>query len=860
MINFKVTFPKIIIIFLIATVLFSSCIQQQSTRKKINLNDKWVFFYPETGNWYEAEVPGNIHTDLMKHGLISDPFYDTNSGEMSWIADETWRYRRDFTISNEFYERNLEIVFEGLDTYTDIFLNGKKIGETENMHKKWVFSIADSLKQKENRLEVVIYPSKKINAEKFAEAGIAIPDNRVFTRKAQYQYGWDWAPDFETSGIFKDVYLNSWVKLRMTDVNIEAELITDTVAFMVANIELESENYYNGDIHIISPHNEFDTLYQKLEIFEGKHTYQVEFPVKNPRLWWCNGLGEQKLYDVKIQVGTKFRIEEKNVKIGIRNIEFHSDKDSTGQNFYFILNGIPVFAKGANWIPADYFNGRNSYSNYKQLLELAKDANFNMLRVWGGGIYENDEFYNICDSLGIMIWQDFMFACAMYPADEKFSGNVEEEVAYQVNRLFNHPSVVLWCGNNEVSNGWFDWGWQKQFDLTYQDSLKIWNDYIKIFRQIIPNTIAKYDKKRKYIDSSPTYGWGHKESCTHGDSHYWGVWWGMEDFDMYYNKTGRFMSEYGFQGFPQISSLKKFIPEDSLFLYSTSLKTHQKHPIGFETIREYMGRNYFIPDNFDEYVYTSQVLQAEGVQKAFDAHLSAMPYCMGTLFWQFNDCWPVISWSAVDYYKIPKALYYFAKNSFKDIHISVIDKKEEKPEFFITNHRTKDIDGTVILKQIDFFGKVIFTDTIQMIIPKSKAVEVHFSDYLKSIFTRDSYKVFGVLELVDNSSMLPLAQRSFTISENKQLVLPEAEPQITTHKKDNYWEININSNVFIKNLYLYDNDSEGIFSDNYFNVLPGQTKTITYKPKNKVENLNLSYLSINQINYQRLGILFNILK
>lgn len=831
---------KLLIFFFITTIFLSSCVQQ-STRKKLGLNDGWKFFYPETGNWYDAKIPGNIHTDLLSHNLIKDPFYGSNSDSMMWVSEEIWRYKKDFIIPNEFIERNLEIVFEGLDTYAEIYLNGIKIGESDNMYKKWAFIIEDSLKQKENSIEVIIHPSKKVNSQKLSEAGISIPDSRIFSRKAPYQYGWDWGPDFETAGIFKSVYLNSWVKLRMTNVIIEPKTITDSLAVMIANIELESENYYNGAVKITSPFNEFDTLNQKIEIFQGKNLYPIEFEVKNPQLWWCNGLGDAKLYDIKVQVSTKFRVEEQNIKTGIRNIEFCNKKDSIGQEFYFKLNGIPVFAKGANWVPAEYFNGSNSYKNYKELLELAKDANFNMLRVWGGGIYENDEFYDICDSLGIMVWQDFMFSCAMYPADDNFVKSVSDEITYQVKRLFNHPSIVLWCGNNEVKNGWFDWGWQKQYKLSSVDSLKIWNDYLTIFEKLIPDAVSEMDHMRKYVPTSPSYGWGHVESCTHGDSHYWGVWWGMKDFDVYYDKAGRFMSEYGFQAFPDISSLGKFIPKDSLYLYSKSLKTHQKHPTGFETIYEYMQIDYNIPEKFDDYVYLSQVLQAEGMQKAFDAHLMSMPYCMGTLFWQFNDCWPVVSWSAIDYYKSPKALYYIAKNTFKDIHISL---NKEKTKVYVTNHKNKDISAKFILNHVDFEGEILDTDIVNIIVPKLKSVEIKFND---SIFInlKDSYQSFAHIKMQDDKSDNLIAERTFTINKVKSLLLPEANVNISHTKRKDCWEIKINSDVYIKSLYLYSENTEGRFSDNYFDITPNSTKVIYFYPKEKMEDLSINYKALN---------------
>jgi beta-mannosidase len=865
----------LIILLFIIIVIIPACVQK-TTRKIINLNNGWEFFYEKDNEWLEAKVPGNIHLDLLNNNLIDDPFYGINSDtkEIDTISKQVWHYKKKFNISTDIYERNLEIVFDGLDTYAEILLNGRKIGETNNMFKRWAFAIEDTIKQKDNVLEVIIKPSQSYNQQKLAEFGVAVDNPRVFTRKAGYQYGWDWGPSFETTGIFKNVYINIWEKLRITNINIAQKEITGNLATMIANIEIESENYYNGDVRIISPANEFDTLHQKLEIFEGKQIYQVEFPIENPKLWWCNGLGDAKLYDVKVQVNTKFRIEEKYTKIGLRNIEFHNNNDENGQEFYFVLNGIPVYAKGANWIPADYFNGRNSYDTYLELLTLAKEANHNMIRVWGGGIYENNDFYDICDSLGIMVWQDFMFANGMYYATDEFIENIKGEVKYQVTRLFNHPSIVLWCGNNEITNGWFDWGWQSQFGLTEADSLRLWNDYNTIFNDVIPNTLSKIDKTRRYVDSSPLYGWGHKKSDTHGDAHYWGVWWGMHKFDNYYTRTGRFMSEYGFQALPDISSLRKNIPEDSLYMifvknynnpdndptiknnrdtliYSKTLKTHQKHKIGYETINEYMKREYIVPAKFEEYVYMSQVVQAEGLQKAFDAHLSAMPYCMGTLYWQLNDCWPVTSWSAIDYYKSPKALYYYSKKSFQDNHIAVL-RKNNTFEIFVVNHKPKPINAEIIMTHMDFNGNVIGKNSLLTNIDKLSSKEIKFNDKtIFSSFIENKTNSFMFIELKDADTKELLYDRAFTATEDMFLLLPEIKNMNykISQTEGKTWRIDIYSDMFIKNLYLYCDNAEGRFSDNYFNVIPGQTKTIYFYPKATPSDLNIKSILMNNINY-----------
>ncbi len=835
--------PKIVIFIIIASFSFLFSCNQKSTKKKINLNTGWEFYYEKTNIWYPATVPGNIHTDLFANNLIDDPFYGDNANNLEWISKTTWKYRKSFDISSEFINRNLELVFEGLDTHADIYFNSKLIGKTDNMFRKWVFVIDKSLrKDKSNLIEVVFHPSSEYNQLKEDEGAYSIPDNHGNTRKSPYQFGWDWAPKLETCGIYKDVYINSWEKMRIKNLKIEQKLVSDTSAKLIAHIELESEKFYNASILISSPNNEFDSVSQKLDIYEACNYYKIEFEIKNPELWWSNGLGEQKIYDINVQVETKFRKEEAKAKIGLRNIEFISELDEFGQSFYFKLNNIPVFAKGANWVPAEYFSASNTEKNYKELLELAKDANFNMLRVWGGGLYENDEFYNICDSLGIMVWQDFMFACAMYPLNEEMEKNISEEIKYQANRLYNHPCVVLYCGNNEISNGWFDWGWQKQFNLTIEDSIKIWKDYDNLFHRIIPKALASVDKSRKYIPSSPFYGWGREQSLTHGDSHYWGVWWGMLDFKLFYQKVPRFMSEYGFQAFPNLESLKKFLPSDSLYLYSESLKSHQKHNFGFKAIRDYMEREYNVPNNFEDYVYISQLLQAEGVQEGVNAHLSEMPYCMGSLFWQFNDCWPSISWSAIDYYKKPKALYYYVKRDFENHSLIVFDK-ENLLKVFVVNHLPKTFNAYLIINLKNFKGDIINSDTSFNIISMLSSNEIKFEHNIEVNKITDTCFVEVIVKNFDGNNVV--CSKSF-ISNYKTTKLPKADIIYKINKSGSCWEINLNSNVFIKSLQI-SSKAEGHFSDNWFDLIPNENKKVYFYPSDKIDKLELSFNSLNNV-------------
>jgi beta-mannosidase len=832
-------------VFFLSLFLFFSC-QQKSTGEKILFTENWEFYFEDNDEWYPATVPGNIHTDLFNNGLIPDPFIATNENSLQWIGERNWKYRCSFMLKSDLSDQNFEMVFEGLDTHAEIFINDYFIGSTNNMFRLWSFEVPDSILDTENVLNVNFLSVAENDRQKLSQVGIAIPDERVFSRKSPYHGGWDWAPKYQTVGIYKDVYLQYWEKLRILDIKLEQDVIADTVAYLTAFIKLESENYYNGSFEIISPENKFDTIKYNLEIFEGIHTYPVLIEINNPVLWWCNGLGDAHLYNFKFEVRTKFRLVSETVQTGIRKIDLVTNLDDDGQSFYFILNGLPVFAKGANWVPAEYFNGSNTEQNYRELLIMAKNANFNMLRVWGGGIYENDEFYRLCDSLGIMVWQDFMFACAFYPGDDKFIENVKQEIKYQVNRLYNHPSIVLWCGNNEISNAWFDWGYQQQFGLSLEDSIKIYKDYDKVFHKVIPSIISEIDKSREYTPSSPFFGWGHKESRTHGTSHYWGVWWGMHDFENYYENTGRFMTEYGFQGIPQFNSLERFIPADSLFKYSESVKAHQKHPFGFEAIADYMERYFSMPESFEDYIYLSQLLQAEAIQTALDAHLSAMPYCMGSLFWQFNDCLPIISWSAVDYYKNPKAVYYIAKKSFVQNHIAV-KQTDSIPELFVVNHLYKTIDSRLDLKLISFEGDTLFTDNKNAIVPIFSSIKFKMGEIPDSVLINYKNKYFYLLKLYDLDSKEKIAERVFVPGRPKYRELPESQIHYSVKKLKSKWEIKVKSPVFLNNLYIYCNRVNGSYSDNYLNLLPNIEKTIVFTPEDTKTNPQFHFKSLNDL-------------
>uniref|UniRef100_UPI00404932CF glycoside hydrolase family 2 protein n=1 Tax=Flavobacterium sp. TaxID=239 RepID=UPI00404932CF len=495
-------------------------------------------------------------------------------------------------------------------------------------------------------------------------------------------------------------------------------------------------------------------------------------------------------------------------------------KDHIGKSFNFKLNGKSVFMKGANVVPPDSFLPRVSDSTYFSLVENAKKANMNMLRVWGGGVYFDDAFYEACDANGILVWQDFMFACSMYPGDEKFVENVKQEVIDNVNRLQNHPSIAIWCGNNENDEGWHNWGWQKQFNYSKSDSTQIWNDYKKVFHEMIPQTLDSLLPKEKniYWSSSPSIGWGRKESLLQGDSHYWGVWWGKEPFEIYEKKVGRFMSEYGFQGMPNVETLKKVMKNGDLNFTSDAFKNHQKHPTGFETINEYMARDYVIPKDFEDYLYVSQLLQARGMKIAIEAHRRAKPNCKGTLYWQLNDCWPVTSWSSVDYYGNWKAFHYQVKRSFENLILSVEKHNSDIYKFFVINDGMQNYAGELKAEVRNFQGQLLWEKKSYCASEANSNVTAVLLPFvpLKEIDTQNSYLKLAYIS--DDNHF----ESVFFFEKPKDLKLQKPNIKI---KSIDELTIEISSDVLAKDVFL-SSEINTFFEDNYFDLLPNEKRII----------------------------------
>jgi len=732
-------------LFPVFVILFFGC--QTKNSLEMDLHQNWSFEF--NNQLYPATIPGCIHTDLMNAGIIPDPFYRCNEDSVQWVSDSIWVYRTTFDGKEINKFKHAEIVFSGLDTYAEVYLNGAPLLHTEennfcdNMFLPWRFPLPKTLKKKNNELVIKFLPSEKINEEKAKQLPYALPDHRVFTRKAPYQSGWDWGPKLVTCGIYQPVKIVAWNNFYVENIELIQKKLTDekgvieVVATIVAEKEMALDMLVSGkqkaeggkQKEICENH---DNLYHlRAKITPGINKISKIIEIENPERWWPNGLGAQTLYDFYIDISTCKLFNHKGhkkIRWGFRTIELIQEKDDIGESFYFKINEVPVFMKGANWIPTHSFvsemNNEKGQARYKHLLESCKDANMNMIRVWGGGIYENDYFYNLCDELGLLVWQDFMFACALYPADSAFLKNVKKEAEYQVKRLSQHSCLALWCGNNEVKNGWEDWDWQRNYSP--EQRAEIGKNMYTLFNELLPNVVKNNDN-RPYHPSSPLWGWGHPESLTEGDSHYWGVWWGEEPFEVWLPKTGRFMSEYGFQSYPQMSTIESFTLPEERYLESPAMKNHQKHPRGVQIINKAMSQYAYIPDNLEDYVRISQEIQAYGIGKAIEAHRLKRPHCMGTLYWQLNDCWPVASWSSIDFYGNWKLLHHTVKEKFAPVIVATETLENGTTHIYVVNDLLHEVGGEIVVTHTDS------TTAVMSFLAKANSSSLIVRDYRKGI-------------------------------------------------------------------------------------------------------------------------------
>ncbi|WP_440897734.1 beta-mannosidase [Amphibacillus sp. Q70] len=817
--------------------------------KKIKLTiQDWQFRQLNEGDWLEAVVPGFVHTDLRTHGLIDDPFYGTNERDQQWIDKQEWEYQSTFSVDQNLLKQDrIELIFHGLDTYATVYLNNEIILETENMFRVYRKEVKSLLTEGENQLRIHFKSPVDVDLPKLKALGYGLPaanddsemgelgDHQIsiFARKAPYHYGWDWGPRFVTSGIWRNVELVAWFEINIDDFYLNQRSVSNEKAELTAELEVESVSNWQGELQITTGELSWR---KNVQLKAGKNKVTLELAIDQPKLWWSRGLGDPNQYTFVAEFKQADQLfAERMITTGLRSVRLVRDRDQAGTSFYFELNGVPVFAKGANHIPNDSFVTEVTEERYHYEIESAVAANMNMLRVWGGGIYEPEIFYRLCDEHGIMVWQDFMFACSMYPGDQAFLANVEQEAKDNVKRLRSHPSIVLWCGNNEIDSAWAHfneqagWGWKNDYD--HQIREKLWADYQTIFDQILADVTTEYAPNEPYWPSSPLAdltGDIHQHATGvggSGDVHYWDVWHGKKPFEDYHTHVGRFMSEYGFQSFPELRTVETFAEEADYAIESKVMLHHQKNGAGNQLIKTYMDRYLPEPKDFPAFLYMSQVLQAEGIKQAIEAHRRRMPYCMGTLYWQINDCWPVASWSSIDYYGRWKALHYYAKAAFKDEMLSFQQTENQLDVYVVTDKLVKKTAKLKLTLQ-NLTGDILHEElaAIEIKPNQSMIVKTIAIDRLTQDYDQASLVMVGELtiekELVDR-------KRHYFVP-TKALPLPE--PKVTIKQLDSYGQFEISTDQFAKSIWL-DTEETGYFSDNYFDLLPGERKFVQFIPR-----------------------------
>jgi beta-mannosidase len=796
---------------------------------------------PEAG-WLPATVPGDVHLDLLANKKIDDPFYRDNEPKLQWIENESWEYRLSFDVTAAMLARsNVDLVFNGLDAAAQVYVNGAEVLAADNMFRIWRVPVKGRLHVGKNILRVAFPSPIKAAAEVAARdpwQQKTKTEAKTYIRKAAYEYGWDWGPRFVTSGIWRPAQIEAWDKVRIADFAIRQRDVSNAVAHADAEVEVEAASAGSAKVSVqYTDNGKPVTLSTVATLHAGRNVIDLPVEIRQPRLWYPAGYGDQPLYEFTAQVGAGGQAAEtRKVKAGLRSVVLDRHLDQWGRSFQLMVNGIPVFAKGADVIPFDSFPNRVTTADYRRILQSARDANMNMIRHWGGGYYETDEFYSICDELGIMVWQDFMFGNDWQPGTYDFKLNIEAEADDQVRRLRNHPSIVVWSGNNETESAL---SWRGRPDLPADVRFQMWQDYLTEFSGILPRVVARLDSETPYWPSSPSSDYETlSPSYQSGDAHIWDVWHGRVPFSTYETHHARFVTEYGFQSFPEMQTIEAFtLPEDRTGIFTPVMLGHQKNNEGNSIIHDYLLRDYSEPKDFASFLYVSQVLQAEGIKIGAEHFRRSRPDTMGSIFWQLNDCWPVASWSSIDYYGQWKALQYYARRFYAPILVSP-HVEDGALKIYIVSDKTKPAAGVLGVRLMDFDGKVLL-DELQPVDVSPLSSKVYLDWPLKKLTdagAADTSRVFIVAEFLSGGA--PISRNLVYLAPTKEVHLKLAALKVETSGGNKSYKIRVTSSVLARSVYLSFGNLDVKVSDNYFDLLPGETAEITVKSAVSLDALN----------------------
>lgn len=803
------------------------------------LHSDWMFCQVGDTLWSDAKVPGTIHQDLLNHNRIPNPFYGMNEEAVQWVENEDWMYRTSFVVTEEQLNRDAAVLeLDGLDTYADVFLNGALILRSDNMFVGHKVPVKSVLRKGENRLLIRFRSAVKEALPQWETNGFDYPaDNdhsskrvSIYTRKAPYSYGWDWGIRLATCGIWRPVRLVFSDVARIEDYYVRQASVSASKADVDNRLEITNvtSQPVSALLKVAYHYSANDTkeVQKQIELRPGENTVSLPVMIDNPHLWMPNGWGEPSLYKFTASVSVDgVEVASQERQVGLRSIRVVMEDDEHGKSFYFEVNGHPMFAKGANFIPDDALLPNVTTERYKRIFEDVKAANMNILRVWGGGIYEDDKFYDEADRNGILIWQDFLFACTTYPHDPLFLKRVEAEAEYNIKRLRGHASLAMWCGNNEIYEGVRYWGWKNKY--TAEAFAEMNRGYDVLFRQLLPDMVKRFDSDRFYMHGSPyEANWGRPESWKIADSHNWGTWYGRKLFESFDSEIPRFMSEYGFQAFPEMKTIRTFAEEKDFELESPVMNAHQKATIGNALIKQTMSLYYKVPAKFEDLVYVGLVLQGQGMRHGIEAHRRNRPYCMGSLFWQLNDSWPVVSWSSIDYYGNWKAMQYQSQRAFAPVLINAIKEGDDLCVYLISDELQDRDDVRLTVELMDFDGKSHgkwthsgkLSANTSMLFIKKRVDEFLSKQDAATSFLRFTLKA---------KNGAALADEVFYFAYPKDQKLPEARIETSVKRRGEAIEMTLKADKLARDIFI-EVPVQGVrFSDNFFDLLPGQRKKIT---------------------------------